>query len=85
MQGGQLNIYLTFAEFVSLCNGKQFDRLQRIMSFIIYYNLHIMTIRGWYLYLLAQAGSQTFVVQARTAVVCNRVIRRQGYNLWVTL
>ena len=76
MQGGQLNIYLTFAEFVSLCNGKQFDRLQRIMSFIIYYNLHIMTIIGvgTCIYWLRRGHKLLLCKHVYTAVVYNRVI-----------
>ena len=39
-------VILAFAEFVSLSNGQQLNRLQKIVCCILDYKLHIMTITG---------------------------------------
>ena len=37
---------LTFAKFVSLCNGQQLNQLQKILHCILHFTLHTMIIAG---------------------------------------
>ena len=39
-------VNLTFAKFVSLCNGHQLNQLQKIVCYILNYNLHIILFTG---------------------------------------